>query len=219
MARSRPTLTVALILAWADDHHARTGEWPRIRSGPVRASPGERWQQIDAALRHGHRGLAGGSSLPQLLAAERGCRNHRGVQALTVCQILAWADDHRAHHGDWPRIQSGPVRARPGETWRRLDNALRHGAGTITLTAITTNDHVELHVTDEGDGLPTTFLPHAFERFSRAQAGRTGDGTGLGLAIVELIASAHGGQAGVTNRCDRSGADAWLRLPAPSTSP
>jgi two-component system OmpR family sensor kinase len=95
-----------------------------------------------------------------------------------------------------------------------VDNALRHGRGTITLRAQGEDGHVELHVLDQGAGLPVEFLPHAFERFSRAQRGRVGPGTGLGLAIVELIAVAHGGRAGLANRTDGPGADAWLRLPA-----
>jgi two-component system, OmpR family, sensor kinase len=94
-----------------------------------------------------------------------------------------------------------------------VDNALRHGVGTITLRAEAANGSVELHVTDDGPGLPTEFVPHAFERFSRADNGRTGGGSGLGLSIVELIAAAHGGRAGVGNRADGPGADAWLRLP------
>ena len=68
-------------------------------------------------------------------------------------------------------------------------------------------------MTDDGPGLPPEFVPHAFERFSRADNGRTGGGSGLGLSIVELIATAHGGRAGVDNRADGPGADAWLRLP------
>jgi signal transduction histidine kinase len=95
-----------------------------------------------------------------------------------------------------------------------VDNALRHGAGTITLRTLAVDGNVELHVLDEGTGLPSAFLPHAFERFTRADPGRTGEGSGLGLAIVELIAVSHGGRAGVQNRTDRSGADAWVCLPA-----
>ena len=97
-----------------------------------------------------------------------------------------------------------------------VDNALRHGAGTVTLRARTDDGAVELHVLDEGPGVPQSFIPRAFERFSRAQSGRTGDGAGLGLAIVELIAVAHGGRAGLRNRSDGPGAEASLRLPASS---
>jgi signal transduction histidine kinase len=94
-----------------------------------------------------------------------------------------------------------------------VDNALRHGVGTITLRADATGGCVELHVIDDGPGFPAAFVPHAFERFSRADNGRTGGGSGLGLSIVDLIATAHGGQAGVGNRAGAAGADAWLRLP------
>jgi two-component system, OmpR family, sensor kinase len=94
-----------------------------------------------------------------------------------------------------------------------VDNALRHGDGPVTLEAVARDGHVELHVVDEGPGLPDEFLPHAFERFSRAGAGRAGPGTGLGLAIVDLIATAHGGQAGIGNRIQGNGTDAWLRFP------
>ena len=93
-----------------------------------------------------------------------------------------------------------------------VDNALRHGSGGVDLVARASDGHAELHVLDDGPGVPAGFLPHAFERFSRAQTGRTGGGTGLGLAIVQLIAEAHGGRAGIVNR-PAGGADAWLELP------
>jgi signal transduction histidine kinase len=95
-----------------------------------------------------------------------------------------------------------------------VDNALRHGAGTVTLVAGADDGHVELHVLDEGPGLPPAFVAQAFERFSRAQSGRSGEGSGLGLAIVALVAAAHGGEAHVRNRAEPGGTDAWLRLPA-----
>jgi len=64
----RGKLTGAQILAWADAHHARAGAWPTTRSGPVAGAPGETWRAIDNALRRGHRGLPGDSSLFWFLA-------------------------------------------------------------------------------------------------------------------------------------------------------
>jgi heavy metal sensor kinase len=93
-----------------------------------------------------------------------------------------------------------------------VDNALRHGAGDVHLEAKRANGSVELHVTDAGTGFPDGFEARAFERFSRADAARSGGGTGLGLAIVETIASAHGGSAHAANR-PGGGADVWITLP------
>ncbi|HEU6443847.1 MAG TPA: ATP-binding protein [Gaiellaceae bacterium] len=91
-----------------------------------------------------------------------------------------------------------------------VDNALRHGDGTITLSASENDDCVELHVRDEGRGFPPDLRGHAFERFTRGDEARTGGGTGLGLALVAAIAEAHGGEA---RAGDGGGGDVWLSIP------
>ena len=91
-------------------------------------------------------------------------------------------------------------------------NAATHGDGAVTVSARTRDGTVELHVEDEGEGLPPGFADHAFERFSRADEARGGGGAGLGLAIVAAIARAHGGKAGFSPR--QTGTDAWITLPA-----
>jgi signal transduction histidine kinase len=93
-----------------------------------------------------------------------------------------------------------------------VDNALAHGAGPIDLFAVERDDVVELHVADAGSGFPAAFVERAFDRFSRADEARTTGGSGLGLSIVALIAQAHGGTVGASNRPD-GGADVWLALP------
>jgi two-component system OmpR family sensor kinase len=80
-----------------------------------------------------------------------------------------------------------------------VDNARRHGAGTIRLEAERREDRFELRVSDEGQGLPPKLLPHAFDRFTRADEARERGGAGLGLAIVAAIARAHGGRAHATH--------------------
>ena len=93
-----------------------------------------------------------------------------------------------------------------------VENALRHGSGPIKLTAAGRDGRVELHVLDEGSGFAPEFLPHAFDRFSRADDARSGGGAGLGLAIADVIARAHGGSAHAANRTPL-GADVWMEIP------
>jgi len=75
-----------------------------------------------------------------------------------------------------------------------VDNALRHGGGEVTLAAHGQDGTVVLEVSDRGAGFPAGFEAEAFDRFTRADDGRTAGGAGLGLAIVQAIAAAHGGR-------------------------
>jgi heavy metal sensor kinase len=92
-----------------------------------------------------------------------------------------------------------------------IDNALVHGAGAIELSVADHGRLIELHVRDEGPGLPAPFVPRAFDRFSRADESRARGGTGLGLSIVGLIALAHGGEAGA-GTAPGGGADVWIAV-------
>ena len=48
-----------------------------------------------------------------------------GKRQLTVEQILAWADAYHAANGRWPIAAPVPVAGAPGESWDRIDQALR----------------------------------------------------------------------------------------------
>lgn len=127
MPLHKTPLTNAQILAWADDHHAKTGFWPISTTGPVLADPKETWRNIDAALRMGLRKLPKGGSLAKLLASERGVRNIQGLPKLTKAQIAAWARLHHKRTGQWPNAGSGSIMDAPGETWLAIESALREG--------------------------------------------------------------------------------------------
>ncbi len=128
------------ILAWADAVYERTGQWPRSGSGAIEAAPGEKWSAVDSCLQHGHRGLAGGSSLTRLLAQQRGVRNSHDLPTLSIEQILTWADAFYERHGHWPRVLSGAIDEAPGENWRSVQTALQKGGrglpGGITLARL-----------------------------------------------------------------------------------
>jgi hypothetical protein len=59
---------------------------------------------------------------------------------LTIPEILSWADDHRRRFGNYPSAASGPVLAKPVETWGGINAALNHAlrglAGGDSLSAL-----------------------------------------------------------------------------------
>jgi signal transduction histidine kinase len=71
-----------------------------------------------------------------------------------------------------------------------LDNALVHGAGTVTIRTSRTRRSVVIEVRDEGSGVPADLAPRIFER----SVSGSPNGTGLGLALARTIAAADGGQ-------------------------
>jgi two-component system phosphate regulon sensor histidine kinase PhoR len=78
-----------------------------------------------------------------------------------------------------------------------LDNAVKYSqpGGTVSLHAELEDGRVRISVSDQGVGIPNADLPRIFERFYRADKGRSRElgGTGLGLSIVKHIVQLHGG--------------------------
>ncbi|MFL5564082.1 MAG: ATP-binding protein, partial [Gemmatimonadaceae bacterium] len=78
-----------------------------------------------------------------------------------------------------------------------VENAVRHtpDGGRITIETEAARNGSIVLVRDTGSGIPPEHLPRIFERFYRADAGRSREagGTGLGLAIVKHLVEAHGG--------------------------
>lgn len=71
-----------------------------------------------------------------------------------------------------------------------IDNALRHGAGSVTVSVRPTGDALALEVTDQGAG----FGEHPERAFARG----VGNGTGIGLALARSLAHAQGARLTVT---------------------
>ncbi|MEV6010206.1 ATP-binding protein [Streptomyces sp. NPDC051976] len=70
-----------------------------------------------------------------------------------------------------------------------IENALMHGAGTVTLHTRTTGNQAVVEVTDDGRGVPPDLGARVFER---TVSGR--NSTGLGLAVARDLAEADGGR-------------------------
>ncbi len=139
------TLTIQQILKWADAHHKRTGEWPTRNSGAVKGAGSENWSAIHEAIRHGRRGMRGGSSLPRLLAKHRSRPYRKRGGRLTIKQILGWAKRHHKRNDRWPTKGSGKVIGTKDEQWGTIDAALKGGfrgmAGGTSLSQLL-NKHV-----------------------------------------------------------------------------
>ncbi|MGC3862269.1 ATP-binding protein [Micromonospora chersina] len=113
-------------------------------------------------------------------------------------------DRYRATTGaglDTLRCQAAPGLTVRGDASRLgravtnlIDNAMRYGAPPITVTAGHVDALVRITVHDTGPGMSAAFLPHAVERFRRADTARTSPGAGLGLPIVDAIVRAHHGE-------------------------
>jgi two-component system, OmpR family, sensor histidine kinase KdpD len=108
-----------------------------------------------------------------------------------------------------------------------VGNAVVHtpARSQVLVDAAVDRDHVVLHVTDDGPGIPAKVLPQVFDKFVRAPQPGTrradgGEGTGLGLAIAKGIMEAHAGSiVAVSPVADGHGTRIVLTFPAGKTSP
>lgn len=75
-----------------------------------------------------------------------------------------------------------------------LGNATKYGAPPVEVVVVNDKDHIRVEVRDAGEGVPDEFVPHLFDRFTRAGRGvaTTKPGTGLGLYLVARLAEAGG---------------------------
>ncbi len=114
-------------------------------------------------------------------------------------------------HGDSNRLQQ--------VMWNLLTNAVKFTPpdGSVRVTSLRDDSHVELSVHDTGVGIPSAFLPFVFDRFRQADASTTRlyGGLGLGLAIVKNLVELHGGAVRCKSSGQDQGATFTVRLPLP----
>lgn len=96
-----------------------------------------------------------------------------------------------------------------------LTNAIKynHSGGRVRVSLHHEGDELLLAIEDSGRGIPTSSLPHIFERFYRVPDQEAGIiGTGLGLAISKRIAESHHGTIEVESKLGE-GSKFTLHLP------
>ncbi len=129
--------------------------------------------------------------------------DHRWLLDLPERAVVVTGDEHRLHQ----------------VTANLLANARTHTpAGTrVTVRVGTTGHDAALTVTDDGPGVPAHIRSEVFDRFVRADHGRSrqAGGTGLGLAIVAAVVAAHGGGIDLDSRAGHTAFRVTLPLAPP----
>jgi two-component system, OmpR family, sensor kinase len=143
----------------------------------------------------------------------------QGARELEVVYDIS-GDDAR---GDDRRGDGSAARYRLSRTnaGQLVDNLVSNAvsavgdSGTVTVTLGRTDGAAVITVVDTGPGMPQSFIPLAFDRFSRPERSRANgsSGSGLGLAIVFTIVERAGGTISLRNTND--GFEARVRLPEP----
>ncbi|HET9432669.1 MAG TPA: ATP-binding protein, partial [Chitinophagaceae bacterium] len=80
----------------------------------------------------------------------------------------------------------------------------------VSLSTTQSNNHVEIRVTDNGNGIPQNVVDKIFQPFFTTKP--TGQGTGLGLSISYDIVKAHGGELKVETK-EGEGSEFFVLFP------
>jgi PAS domain S-box-containing protein len=113
-------------------------------------------------------------------------------------------------------IPGDPVRLQQ-VVWNLLSNAIKFTprGGRVQIYSQRVNSHLEIVVSDSGQGISPDFLPHVFDRFRQAdqKTSRQHGGMGLGLAIVRHLVEMHGGTVRAASEGEGKGATFTVTLP------
>ncbi|MEU4427966.1 ATP-binding protein [Actinoplanes sp. NPDC024001] len=135
----------------------------------------------------------------------------RAVNAIDT-QVAVTAPDHVPAFADPVHLQL--------MLGNLISNAIKYGEPPYEVAVVRLRDRVQIRVIDHGEGVPEEFVPHLFDRFTRADTGiaTVKPGTGLGLHFVRQLAEASGIEVGYQPHEPR-GAVFTLTLPATAPGP
>ena len=117
-------LTIEQILEWGELHKIKTGKYPTYISNSDFLPKGESWLEINQSLYYGERNLPPNTTLLMLFGEEA---------PLTRYQVLRWAKEYKKFYGTIPNINSSNDTLPAGETWKKIDLAIKnHNRGLLT---------------------------------------------------------------------------------------
>lgn len=122
------------------------------------------------------------------------------IEAVVDC-VRPAADSRNIHLQTILDPLSSPVSGDPDRmqqiVWNLLSNAIKFTprGGLVEVRLERIHSHVEITISDTGQGIAPEFLLHAFERFRQSDSSSTRrhGGIGIGLSIVKELVELHGG--------------------------
>ncbi len=144
---------------------------------------------------------------------EKVVRSFRDTADARRVRLRCEVDVDSAIYADW--------RALEHVLGNLVDNAVKYCSEgtTVDVQVAARGDSLVFSVQDTGPGIDEQHLPSLFDRFYRADTGRSREtgGTGLGLAITKQLIEAMNGQIGVTSS-KQEGSRFWFSLPIASAT-
>lgn len=125
--------------------------------------------------------------------------------------------DIRVNVGDELLLVEGDRLRLQQIAWNLLNNAVKFtpAGGNIDIALRNENENAVFAVTDTGQGIDASFLPHVFEMFRQADGSnrRRHGGLGIGLALVQQLVQLHGGKISAESDGPNKGARFTVSLP------
>jgi two-component system CheB/CheR fusion protein len=113
-------------------------------------------------------------------------------------------------------VNADPLRLQQ-VVWNLVTNAIKFTpkGGRVSVSLNRDAEEAKIVVSDTGEGVEPSFLPHVFEMFrqSDTSATRTHGGMGIGLALVRQLADLHGGRVEAYSEGVGRGAQFTVWLP------
>lgn len=125
-------------------------------------------------------------------------RLDRQLRNQLVAMQPLWMERNLEIDIDIPKLDVYADESLMNQVWTNLySNAIKYNRdhGKISVRGDDHGDHVEVFITNTGEGIPKEDIPHIFERFYRVEKARTRttESYGLGLAVVKRIIDLHNG--------------------------
>lgn len=172
-------------------------------------------EYLDAVLRHSERLTRLANDIIDVTRLERG-RLPLQTEPMSVRDVAARTVEVAGVHAEIEVERCLIAWADPARVeqilFNLLHNATKYGRPPFAISATSVGDHIEIAVSDRGDGIPGSERDRIFELFYRTP-GQTQPGSGIGLTFCRRLAEAQGGTLRYEPN-DPAGARFVLSVPA-----